>query len=152
MLGENPKLSPNKNPELFQSLFCWIMLGESRRPCGRPRSYSVSILVLLDHARGVLPGCQVATKGTGFNPCSVGSCSGRRQLLVAVSALQRVSILVLLDHARGAPGRGVNNCFQVVSILVLLDHARGVSLLFRAKGKLIVSILVLLDHARGEQI
>ena len=63
----------------------------------------VSILVLLDHARGVFSSARVPCSQSCFNPCSVGSCSGSVPIFATPVEYLAVSILVLLDHARGGP-------------------------------------------------
>ena len=100
MLGERALIKTLKTYYAFQSLFCWIMLGE------KPVTVTIG-------------------EAEGFNPCSVGSCSGRRLAFGKagiVDLFQSLFCWIMLGESPADiyPPRGA-----AVSILVLLDHARG---------------------------
>ena len=127
------------------------MLGETRSPRYRDRCGDVSILVLLDRARGekelVLP----RLRRCSFNPCSVGSCSGRRP--ARPTATQPTSFNPCsVGSCSGRPERQLGGSGKGVSILVLLDRARGAHRHHSGIYRLLVSILVLLDRARGAHL
>ena len=65
-------------------------------------------------------GCSLA----GFNPCSVGSCSGSRAKLI-VSLLHLSFNPCSVGSCSGSSGEKEKDFLGRVSILVLLDHARG---------------------------
>tara|TARA_R110002050_G_scaffold163389_1_gene293375 strand:+ start:7057 stop:7695 length:639 start_codon:yes stop_codon:yes gene_type:complete len=106
---------------MFQSLFCWMLFWKFELVQYFPTKNQVSILILLDVVLEACFGCAVdchrlvsililldvvlegcypcimCNQEEGFNPYSVGCCSGRSITALAESPRESVSILILLD-------------------------------------------------------
>ena len=101
------------------------MLSERRRLAYWLLCQLVLILVLVEHALGVLSGTFKITEIGSLNPCFSGTCSRSASSFNHINLLQTVLILVLVEHALGAT-MYVPMSTDVL-ILVLVEHALGAS-------------------------
>ncbi len=102
-----------------------MLVGPEDDLAGLPHE-QVSILVVMDHARGRRVGGSSSWRtARSFDPCCHGSCSWASSCPRSDQASLDVSILVVMDHARGLVRLVAARPALVVSILVVMDHARG---------------------------